>query len=102
MRVTARWDEADLGGVFAVMHEVGHGLYEAGIDPALDRTTLGTGVSLGIHESQSRTWENQVGRSDGPSGATGSRARRSCSRRRCGDVELERLPPRRSTSCSRR
>lgn len=64
IRVTARWDEADLGGVFAVMHEVGHGLYEAGISPDLDRTTLGTGVSLGIHESQSRTWENQVGRSE--------------------------------------
>ena len=63
VRVTARWDEADLSGIFAVMHEVGHGLYEAGVDPALDRTTLGTGVSLGIHESQSRTWENQVGRS---------------------------------------
>jgi carboxypeptidase Taq len=64
IRVTARWNEADLGGLFAVMHEVGHGLYEAGIDPGLDRTTLGTGVSLGIHESQSRTWENQVGRSE--------------------------------------
>jgi carboxypeptidase Taq len=63
VRVTARWDERDLSGIFAVMHEVGHGLYEAGVDPALDRTTLGTGVSLGIHESQSRTWENQVGRS---------------------------------------
>jgi len=63
VRVTARWSEADLSGIFAVMHEVGHGLYEAGVDPALDRTTLGTGVSLGIHESQSRTWENQVGRS---------------------------------------
>jgi carboxypeptidase Taq len=42
---------------------VGHGLYEAGVDPSLDRTTLGTGVSLGVHESQSRLWENQVGRS---------------------------------------
>ena len=64
IRVTSRWHESDLAGVFAVMHEVGHGLYEAGIDPALDRTTLGTGVSLGIHESQSRLWENQVGRSE--------------------------------------
>ena len=63
IRVTSRWSEDDLAGIFAVMHEVGHGLYEAGIDPALDRTTLGTGVSLGMHESQSRLWENQVGRS---------------------------------------
>ena len=63
IRVTSRWHDGDLAGIFAVMHEVGHGLYEAGVDPALDRTTLGTGVSLGIHESQSRLWENQVGRS---------------------------------------
>ncbi|CAB4870002.1 unannotated protein [freshwater metagenome] len=62
-RVTARWDEADLGGLFAVMHEVGHSLYEEGVDPELARTTLGSGVSMGIHESQSRLWENQVGRS---------------------------------------
>jgi carboxypeptidase Taq len=63
VRVTARYNPADLQGLFAVMHEMGHGLYEHQIDPALTRTTLGTGVSLGIHESQSRLWENQVGRS---------------------------------------
>ena len=63
IRVTSRWADADMSGIFAVMHEVGHGLYEAGIDPALDRTTLAHGVSLGMHESQSRLWENQVGRS---------------------------------------
>jgi carboxypeptidase Taq len=63
VRVTSRWDEADLSGLLAVMHEVGHGLYEAGVDPALARTTLDSGVSMGIHESQSRLWENQVGRS---------------------------------------
>jgi len=64
IRVTARYSEADLHGLFAVMHEVGHGLYEHQVDPALVRTTLGTGVSLGIHESQSRLWENLVGRSE--------------------------------------
>ncbi len=64
IRVTARYKEEDLQGLFAVMHEVGHGLYEHQISPALARTTLGTGVSLGIHESQSRLWENQVGRSE--------------------------------------
>ncbi len=64
IRVTARYDARDLQGLFAVMHEVGHGLYEHQVDPALTRTTLGTGVSLGIHESQSRLWENWVGRSE--------------------------------------
>ena len=39
-RVTARWDETDLGGIFAVLHEVGHGLYEQQIGPSLRRTTL--------------------------------------------------------------
>ncbi len=63
IRVTARYDERDLHGLFAVMHEMGHGLYEHQVDPALARTTLGTGVSLGMHESQSRLWENLVGRS---------------------------------------
>ncbi len=64
IRVTARYDEHSLQGLFAVMHEVGHGLYEHQVDPGLGRTTLGTGVSLGIHESQSRLWENLVGRSE--------------------------------------
>ena len=62
-RVTARWHDTDLSGVFAVLHEVGHGLYEQQIGPALHRTTLDAGVSNGVHESQSRLWENQVGRS---------------------------------------
>jgi len=63
MRVTSRFDERTLTGLFALMHEVGHGLYEQGVDPALARTTLDGGVSLGVHESQSRLWENLVGRS---------------------------------------
>jgi carboxypeptidase Taq len=63
VRVTSRFDEHSLTGLFALMHEVGHGLYEHGVDPALERTTLGSGVSLGVHESQSRLWENLVGRS---------------------------------------
>lgn len=64
IRVTARYDPGTLTGLFAVLHEVGHGLYERQTDPALARTTTGTGVSLGIHESQSRLWENLVGRSE--------------------------------------
>ena len=44
------------------MHECGHGLYEHGVSPSLERTPLCRGTSLGIHESQSRLWENLVGR----------------------------------------
>jgi len=63
VRITTRWDETYLGtGLFGAMHECGHGLYEAGIAPALQRTPLGHGQSLGVHESQSRLWENMVGR----------------------------------------
>ena len=63
VRVTGRYATDSLTGVFALMHEVGHGLYEHQVDPALDGTTLGSGASMGIHESQSRLWENLVGRS---------------------------------------
>jgi carboxypeptidase Taq len=63
IRLTTTFRPDDLSSVFATMHEFGHGVYEWGIDPSLARTLLGTGVSLGLHESQSRTWENLVGRS---------------------------------------
>jgi carboxypeptidase Taq len=49
--------------LFSSIHEAGHGTYEQGIDPRLDRTPLGDSASLGVHESQSRMWENVVGRS---------------------------------------
>jgi carboxypeptidase Taq len=63
VRITTRWDESFLPmGLFGAMHECGHGLYEAGIAPSLRRTPLGTGEALGLHESQSRMWENMVGR----------------------------------------
>ena len=52
-------------GLFGTLHEAGHGLYEQGVDLALDRTPLSEGASLGMHESQSRLWENLVGRSRG-------------------------------------
>lgn len=48
---------------FALLHEVGHGLYEQGLDPEHEGTPLGTINSLALHESQSRLWENLVGRS---------------------------------------
>ena len=64
VRLTTRVDPAFFSSAFfSTLHEAGHGLYEQGIDPALDRTPLADGTSLGMHESQSRLWENQVGRS---------------------------------------
>ena len=63
IRLTTRYFPDNLDGLFATMHEFGHGLYERQVDPALERTPLARGVSLGMHESQSRMWENLVGRS---------------------------------------
>jgi carboxypeptidase Taq len=63
IRVTTRYDEGNLESLFSCMHEIGHGLYERGVNPALERTPLASGCSLGLHESQSRLWENIVGRS---------------------------------------
>jgi carboxypeptidase Taq len=64
VRLTTRYDEANLGmALFSAMHEAGHGLYESGVDPELRRTPLSKPRSLGLHESQSRLWENWVARS---------------------------------------
>jgi carboxypeptidase Taq len=63
IRLTTNFRADDLSSLFVIMHEFGHGVYEWGVDRSLARTPLGTGVSLGVHESQSRTWENLVGRS---------------------------------------
>jgi carboxypeptidase Taq len=66
VRITTRLDEHFLPtALFGTLHEGGHALYEQGISPALERTPLAAGASLGIHESQSRLWENLVGRSRG-------------------------------------
>ncbi len=62
IRLTSRYSETDLTSLFSAMHECGHGLYENGVDRAIARTPLGSGTSLGLHESQSRMWENLVGR----------------------------------------
>jgi carboxypeptidase Taq len=63
VRITTRWDESCFASaLFGAMHECGHGLYEAGIASSLQRTPLGHAESLGLHESQSRLWENMVGR----------------------------------------
>ena len=63
IRLTTRYSENDLHSLFTAMHECGHGLYEWGVSPALERTPLCTGASAALHESQSRLWENVVGRS---------------------------------------
>ncbi len=64
VRITTHYREDDFtSSLFSVMHEGGHSLYERHIDPAYDFTTLAGGSSMGLHESQSRLFENYVGRS---------------------------------------
>jgi carboxypeptidase Taq len=64
VRLTRRYMKGDLRpALYGMIHEAGHGLYEQGLPEALDRTPLGEACSLGVHESQSRLWENVVGRS---------------------------------------
>src|SRR6516225_6105293 len=66
IRITTRVNENDLGdALFSTLHEAGHAMYEQGVSAGLDGTPLGQGVSAGVHESQSRLWENVVGRSRG-------------------------------------
>jgi carboxypeptidase Taq len=63
-RITTRYAENDFSeSFFGILHEVGHALYEQGLDPTHFGTPMGEAVSLGIHESQSRFWENLIGRS---------------------------------------
>jgi carboxypeptidase Taq len=64
VRITTRVREDDIGdALFSTLHEAGHAMYEQGVSAALDGTPLGQGVSAGVHESQSRLWENVVARS---------------------------------------
>ena len=63
VRLTTRFQPLLNSAVFGSLHEAGHGMYEQGSPLAWDRTPIAGGVSLGIHESQSRFWENIVGRS---------------------------------------
>ncbi|MCB8942030.1 MAG: carboxypeptidase M32 [Ardenticatenaceae bacterium] len=66
VRITTRTKENDLSeALFSTLHETGHALYEQGIDMSLEASPLGGGTSSGVHESQSRLWENLVGRSRG-------------------------------------
>lgn len=64
VRITTRTSPTDPFNCFySTIHEVGHAAYEQGIDPSFELTPLGRGVSMGVHESQSRIYENQLGRS---------------------------------------
>ncbi|MGD8904528.1 MAG: carboxypeptidase M32 [Anaerolineae bacterium] len=66
VRLTTRlFPDMFKSALFASIHEAGHGMYEQGVDLSLDRTPLGHGTSSAVHESQSRLWENMVGRSRG-------------------------------------
>jgi carboxypeptidase Taq len=62
-RITTRVAEEDpFNCLYSTIHELGHSCYELAIDPAYGMTPLGHGVSMGVHESQSRIYENQIGR----------------------------------------
>jgi carboxypeptidase Taq len=63
IRLTTRFDDGDLMGVLSCLHEFGHGVYERQVDARYSRTPLAEGASSSFHESQSRLWENIVGRS---------------------------------------
>jgi len=63
VRITTRYPRRSLGALFGAFHEAGHAMYTQGSAPSLERTPLDAGASYGIHESQSRLWENLVGRS---------------------------------------
>jgi len=64
VRITTRFKDNGLSEpLFTTMHEAGHGMYEQGVSRKFDGTPLGEGTSHGVHESQSRLWENVVGRS---------------------------------------
>ncbi len=62
-RLTTRYSDGEVESLLSSLHEYGHALYERQVDPALDRTNLGTGTSMSVHESQSKLWENHVARS---------------------------------------
>ena len=62
-RVTTRYSDGDVESLLSSLHEYGHALYERQVAPELERTNLGTGTSMSVHESQSKLWENHVARS---------------------------------------
>ncbi len=66
VRITTRFDRTWISpALFGTLHEAGHAMYEQGVDTRFARTPIAGGCSMGVHESQSRLWENVVGRSQG-------------------------------------
>jgi carboxypeptidase Taq len=66
VRITTRFNDGDIGeALFSTIHEAGHAMYEQGVAAPLAGTLLGHGTSAGVHESQSRLWENVVARGRG-------------------------------------
>ena len=63
-RITTRYDDGGVESLLSSLHEYGHALYERQVDAELQRTNLGTGTSMSVHESQSKLWENHVARSE--------------------------------------
>lgn len=64
VRITTRYDRNFIStALFGIFHEAGHGMYEQGLPDELQRTMAGEAASLAVHESQSRLWENLIGRS---------------------------------------
>jgi carboxypeptidase Taq len=61
-RLTTRYSDGEVESLLSSLHEYGHALYERQVDPTLERTNLGSGTSMSIHESQSKLWENHVAR----------------------------------------
>jgi carboxypeptidase Taq len=61
-RITTRYEDGGIESLLSSLHEFGHALYERQIDERLDRTNLGAGTSMSIHESQSKLWENHIAR----------------------------------------
>ncbi|MDF2587953.1 MAG: ypwA [Anaerocolumna sp.] len=65
VRITTHYNENNLeSSIFSAIHESGHGIYEMHIDDVITQTPVGTGTSMGMHESQSRFFENMIGRSE--------------------------------------
>ncbi|MHB8532249.1 MAG: carboxypeptidase M32, partial [Solirubrobacteraceae bacterium] len=61
-RITTRYEDGGIESLLSSLHEYGHALYERQLDPLLERTNLGMGTSMSVHESQSKLWENHVAR----------------------------------------
>ncbi len=88
VRLTTRYHEDGIESLWSTMHEAGHGLYAHGISQSLERTPLANAPSLGLNESQSRTWENLVGRSR-PFWSFWYEPLQSTFQEQLGDVDLE-------------